>query len=47
MSTLLCIIIGFVASQTMESCDVTMNMWQHWVIFACIVSSILVAYFLM
>lgn len=46
MSTLLFIIIGFVASKTMESCDITPNMWQFWVIPACIISSMLVAFFL-
>ena len=46
MSTLLFIIIGIIASKTMESCDVTMDMWQFWVMGACLVSSILVAIFL-
>ena len=47
MSTLLYILIGFIASKTLESCDITMGKWQYWVIFACIIASMLVAYFLM
>lgn len=47
MSTLLFIIIGFIASKTLESCDVTMDKWQHWVILSCIIASMSVAYFLM
>lgn len=47
MSTLLFIIIGFVAHKTLESCDITMRKWQFWVIVACIISSMLVAYFLL
>ena len=47
MSTLLFIVIGVVASKTLESCEIIMKQWQYWVILACIVSSMLVAYFLM
>lgn len=47
MSTLLYIIIGFIASKTLESCDVTMHKWQYWVIVACIIASMAIAYFLM
>lgn len=46
MSTLLCIVIGVIASKTLESCDITMKRWQYWVMLACIISSMLVAYFL-
>ena len=47
MSTLLFILIGFIAFKTLESCDVTMNMWQYWVICTCMIASMLVTYFLM
>lgn len=47
MSTLLYIVIGVVASKTLESCEITTKHWQYWSILACIVSSMLVAYFLM
>ena len=45
MSTLLYIVIGFIASKTLESCDITIKQWQYWVMLACIISSMLVAYF--
>jgi hypothetical protein len=47
MSAFLYIIIGFVASKTMLSCDVTPNMWQYWVMLACIISSAIIAIFLL
>lgn len=47
MSTLLFILIGFIVCETLKSCDVTMGMWQYWVILACIISSMLVGFFLM
>lgn len=47
MSTWLYIVIGFVLSQTLESCDIKTNQWQFWVIYGCVLSSMLVAYFLM
>lgn len=46
MSTLLCIIIGVIAQKTLESCDITLDMWQSWVILACIISSLSVGCFL-
>ena len=47
MSTLLYIVIGFIASKTLESCEITIKQWQYWVILSCIVCSMLFAYFLM
>ena len=47
MSTVLFILIGFITSETLKSCDVTFDMWQHWVILACIIASMAIAYFLM
>ena len=47
MSTLLFILIGFIASETLKSCDVTFDKWQHWLILACIIASMAIAYFLM
>lgn len=47
MSTVLFILIGFITSETLKSCDVTFDMWQHWVILACIIASILVSCFLL
>ena len=46
MRTLLYIVIGFVLSKTLESCDIEMNQWQYWVIIACVVASMLIAIFL-
>ena len=45
MKTLLFILIGIIASLTLRSADVTEDMWEHWVIIACLCASILVAYF--
>lgn len=47
MSTLLCVIIALVMSITLESCDVSLDKWQYYVILACIIASLLVGSFLM
>lgn len=41
MWSILYVFIGLVASRTLESGGITDNMWQHWVILACIVASVL------
>lgn len=47
MGSLLFIVIGFIVLKTLESCEVTMDMWQYWSICACVIASMVVTYFLM
>ena len=46
MKTLLFILIGIIVALTLRSADVTEDMWEHWVIIACLWASILVTYFI-
>jgi hypothetical protein len=46
MRTLLLIILGIVSSTTLASCDVTIDMWQWWVMLACAISYLLIGCFL-
>lgn len=33
-------VIGFIVNATLSSCDIEINMWQYWVIVACVIASI-------